>query len=105
MAARRRGRRNRNQRRSRKPQHHQLARGRGFWGDEDKLPPFEPNVRITDDPAALVRSLGTPTLPGHEKWAEPYFAHTYNRAVTMAGALAAAGGLIEPEELVEELGE
>jgi hypothetical protein len=34
-----------------------------------------------------------------------YFTAIYDRAVSLSGALAAAAGLIEPQELAEELGE
>jgi len=75
----------------------------GFWGDPAALPPASLHVRISDDPAAIARSLGPPPLPGHQKIAEHYFAAVYDRAVTLAGALAAAGGLLTQEELEEEL--
>ncbi len=78
--------------------------GAGFWGDVEKLPPAQPDIRITATPDALPRSLGAPPLTGHEKIATHYFTAIYERAVTTAGALAAAGGLIEPDDLVEELG-
>jgi hypothetical protein len=74
-----------------------------FWGDASQLPVAERGVEITDDPAAVPRSLGHPPLPGHEGIAEHYFTAVYDRAVTTAGALAAAGGLIDPEVLVDEL--
>lgn len=77
--------------------------GTSFWGDPSRLPPAQPDVRITDDPAAVPRSLGPPPLPGHESIADHYFAVVYDRAVTTAGALAAAGGMIDPEALGEEL--
>jgi hypothetical protein len=35
-------------------------------------------------------------LPGHETAAEHYFAVVYAKAVGLAGALAAAGGLLAP---------
>ncbi len=73
----------------------------GFWGEPSALPTAPQHVRITADPSATVRSLGPPPLPGHEVIAEHYFAAVYDRAVTLAGALAAVGGLIEPEELQE----
>ena len=76
--------------------------GAGFWGDVAKLPEARPDIRITDDPAAVPRSLGPPPLPGHEAIAEHYFAAVYERAVMLAGALAAAGGLIEPEALLDD---
>lgn len=77
--------------------------GAGFWGDAEKLPQAQPDIRITEQPDAVVRSLGPPPLPGHEKIAEHYFTAVYDRAVMIAGALGAAGGLIEPDELAEEL--
>jgi hypothetical protein len=78
---------------------HDAAR---FWGDPALLPEVSQDVRITDDPAAVPRSLGPPPLPGHEVIAEQYFGVVYDRAVTTAGLLAAAGGLIDAEDLVDE---
>jgi len=60
------------------------------------------DVRITDAPAAVPRSLGLPPLPGHEAVAEHYFTVVYERAVATAGALAAAGGLIDLDAVVDE---
>lgn len=77
----------------------------GFWGDPGKLPPAVPDVRITPEPAVVPHSLGPPPLPGHETIAEHYFTAIYDRAVNVSGALAAAAGLIQPEELAEELGD
>lgn len=74
-----------------------------FWGDPEKLPSRGDDIRITDDPSAVPRSLGTPPLPGQEAIAQHYFRAVYDRAVTTAGALAAAGGLIDPETLAEEI--
>ncbi len=76
-----------------------------FWGDADRLPEVRTDIRITEDPAAVPRSLGRPPLPGHEQIAEHYFTAVYDRAVATAGALAAAGGLIDPEALAEEYGD
>jgi hypothetical protein len=73
-----------------------------FWGDASLLPEASQDVRITDDPSAVSRSLGPPPLPGHEVIAEQYFGVVYDRAVTTAGLLAAAGGLIDAEDLVDE---
>ena len=36
-----------------------------FWGDADALPEARDDIRITQDPSAVVRSLGRPPLPGH----------------------------------------
>jgi hypothetical protein len=76
-----------------------------FWGDPAALPTPQTDVRITDDPSAVPRSLGAPPLPGHEAIAEHYFRVVFERAVTTAGALAAAGGLIDPDALMDELEE
>jgi hypothetical protein len=93
-------RRNRKRRpRTEGPRNHDV----GFWGDPEQLPEPTQDVRITDDAAAVARSLGAPPLPGHERIASHYFTVVYERAVTTAGALAAAGGLIDPEALTEEL--
>lgn len=72
--------------------------GAGFWGDVSRLPEPKAEVRISDDPAAVVRSLGTPPLPGHEIIAEAYFAAVYDRVVSLAGALATAAGLATADE-------
>jgi hypothetical protein len=74
----------------------------GFWGEPDALPAMARDVRITDDPAAVPRSLGMPPLPGHEAVAEHYFTVVYERAVATAGALAAAGGLIDLNAVIDE---
>ena len=52
-------------------------------------------ISVTPDPTSTVRSLGKPPLNGRETVAEHYFEAVYTRAVAMAGALAAAGGLLE----------
>ena len=73
-----------------------------YWGDNSKLPDPTSDIRITTDPSAVVRSLGRPPLPGNEHASEAYFTAVYGRAVGLASALAAAGDLIEPEELMGE---
>lgn len=94
-----------------RPSQHQSSRertrkrtvdGPEFWGDPTKLPPARKDVRITDDPHAVPRSLGEPPLPHQREIAEHYFAAVYQRAVATAGALAAAGGLIQLDEVVDE---
>ncbi len=91
--------------RQRAPEREQAA-GRndpaGFWGETEQLPTLHRDVRITDDPAAVPRSLGVPPLPGHEAVAEHYFTVVYERAVATAGALAAAGGLIDLNAVVDD---
>lgn len=70
-----------------------------FWGDASELPGIPEDLSLTDDPAAVPRSLGTPPLAGQESVADHYLAAVYERAVRIAGALGAAGGLIDPAEL------
>lgn len=110
MSARNRSRRRRSRsRNSGSPQRAQRRTQRSdaaaFWGDPTDLPAVKNEVRITAEPDAVPRSLGQPPLPGHENVAEHYFAAVYDRAVTTAGALAAAGGMIDPDTLADELGQ
>jgi hypothetical protein len=76
--------------------------GPGFWGDPTKLPSAPLEVRIAQDPAAVPQSLGPPPLPGHEVIAQHYFGVVYDRAVTLAFARTAGGGLIQPHQLADE---
>lgn len=80
----------------------QRQTGAGFWGETDQLPAAVADVRLTEDPAAVVRSLGQPPLAGHEVIAEAYFTAVYDRATALAGALATAAGLISDEESADD---
>lgn len=86
--------------RNRRP--NKSSAGVTFWGDPANLPAPSADVRMTDAPSAVPRSLGPAPLPGHEAIAEHYFSAVYDRAVATAGALAAAGGLIDPLTLVDD---
>lgn len=77
--------------------------GAAFWGDTSMLPTLPNDIRMTAEASAVPRSLGPPPLPGHEAVAGHYFNAVYQRAVTTAGALAAAGGLIDPEALLGDV--
>jgi hypothetical protein len=72
--------------------------GREFWGvdnpDEDPPAPIRPS----DDPTAMIRSLGPPPLPSRETVAEHYFTAVYDKAASLAVALAAASGLLDVSE-------
>jgi len=68
-----------------------------FWGDVSLAEREEPPVYISADPAAVVRSLGSPPLSGHETVAEHYFDAVYERSVGLASALAAAADLLDEE--------
>ena len=80
----------------------QRQTGAGFWGEPEQLPESVPDVRVSEDPAAVVRSLGQPPLAGHEIIAEAYFTAVYDRATALAGALATAAGLISVEESADD---
>lgn len=68
--------------------------GVAFWGDDATLPDMTERVVLTDDPAAVPRSLGHPPLPGNEVIASNYFEAVHMRAVQFGGALAASAGLL-----------
>lgn len=71
-----------------------------FWGDADLLAEVpESKANITTNPSAVVHSLGRPPLSGQQNASELYFTAVYDRAVNLAAALAAAGNLIEAEDL------
>ena len=74
---------------------------RAFWGDEAKLPTFDGEVRITNDATAVVTSLGRVPLSGSETIAEHYFEAVLERSVMLGSALAAAGGLVEVDDLTD----
>jgi hypothetical protein len=69
-----------------------------FWGDPSLEVPAPRPIEVSDDPASVVRSLGPPPLAGQERAAEAAFELLYDRAVSLAGALAAAGGLLADDE-------
>lgn len=71
---------------------------RAFWGDPAKLPVDEGKVAIATNPSAVVESLGKPPLSGQETAAKHHFDAVYERAVFMAGALAAASDLVIDDE-------
>jgi hypothetical protein len=68
---------------------------RDFWGGEQGEPDAPGLIRPSDDPTAMIRSLGAPPFPGGETIAEHYFAAVYQKAATLATALAAASGLLD----------
>jgi hypothetical protein len=75
--------------------------GREFWGTDnrDEEPPA--SIRPSDDPTAMIRSLGPPPLPSRETVAEHYFVAVYDKAASLAVALAAASSLLDTAELEE----
>jgi len=71
---------------------------RDFWGHDTNEEPAPERIRPSEDPAALIQSLGPPPLPGGEAVAEHYFAATYQKAASLAIALAAASDLLDLDE-------
>ena len=66
-----------------------------FWHGTVQIPQTTDRIQVTEDPAAVVRSLGPAPLGGREAVAEHYFEAVYQRSVSMASALAAAADLID----------
>lgn len=68
-----------------------------FWGAAaESAEPVTP-VRPTADPAALVRSLGSPPLAVDSSVVDRHLTAVYEEAVRAATALAAANGLLADE--------
>jgi hypothetical protein len=89
--------------RRRKPAARPAAKGRkptsmrDFWGVDREVDPPE-LIRPSDDPTAMIRSLGPPPLPSRETVAEHYFVAVYEKATALATALAAASDLLDTGE-------
>jgi hypothetical protein len=79
---------------TRAPARRRPATGRDFWGIDDSAEDSVEVIRPIDDPAAVIKSLGTPPVQGFETAAEQYFAAICDKAVALAVALAAANGLL-----------
>ena len=71
---------------------------RNFWGNADTFDDEPELIRPSDEPTAMLQSLGPPQLPGGDTIAVHYFAAVYQRAAAMAVALAAASGLLDDED-------
>ena len=78
-------------------------RGQAFWGDHLRLPEPITDIKVADEPAAVVHSLGPPPLQGREEIAKHYFTAVYDRITTVAGAVAGAAGIVEVEDLFERV--
>jgi len=68
-----------------------------FWGAEVDEP-IAPFVRPSQDPTALLRSLGPIPLTVQEKLAAAQLLAVYEKAAQVATAVAAAAGLVEVDE-------
>jgi hypothetical protein len=74
------------------------ATGNNFWGTEATTDDIPASITPSDNPAAMVASLGPPPIPGHETSALHYFDAVYAKAAGLAIALAAASGLLSTSE-------
>jgi hypothetical protein len=88
-------RRRRGRRRSHGPRNPDL------WRASQPLDAPQPIIPATD-PAAVLRSLGTPPLQGHGALVDYYLATVVERAAGVAAALAATAGLLGSAEADEE---
>ena len=68
-----------------------------FWGT-DVDGPIAPFIRPSEEPTALLRSLGPIPLTVQEKLAAAQLHAVYEKATQMATAVAAAANLIETDE-------
>ena len=78
------------------------ATGGDFWGTDSTVDELPDAITPSDDPAAMITSLGPPPIPGHETAAQHYFDAVYAKAGALAIALAAASGLLVTDEGDEE---
>jgi len=77
---------------------HAGARPADLWRQVPALDDPQPIVPAKD-PAAVLRSLGTPPLQGHGALVDYYLATVVERAAGVAAALAATAGLLgSPDE-------
>jgi len=74
------------------------ATGANFWGNDDATDDLPEVITPSDDPAAMISSLGPPPIPGHETAAQHYFEAVYAKAGALAIALAAASGLLVTDD-------
>src|SRR3954465_5802997 len=78
------------------------ARQHNLWREAPVLEDPEP-IMPAKDPAAVLRSLGTPPLQGHGALVDYYLATLVERAAGVAAALAAPAGVLgSPEDQDEE---
>jgi len=76
-------------------------RNADLWRQSQPLDDPQPIIPA-NDPAAVLRSLGTPPLQGHGALVDYYLATVVERAAGVAAALAATAGLLGSAEGDEE---
>lgn len=78
---------------SQKKQNADRAASRKFWGEP--FPDDPEPVRMSDEPSAMMMSLGEPPLRNNETSAQQTFVLVYHRAAQLALLAATAAGLDE----------
>jgi hypothetical protein len=73
------------------------ARANDLWRSTPPIDEVHPIIPAKD-PAAVLRSLGTPPLQGHGALVDYYLATVVERASGVAAALAATAGLLGSPE-------
>jgi hypothetical protein len=79
------------------------ARHGELWRQTPQLDEARPIIPAKD-PAAVLRSLGTPPLQGHGALVDYYLATVVERAAGVATALAATAGVLGSVEAEEDEG-
>jgi hypothetical protein len=85
-----------------RPSRRRAAPTRDFWSGAPVEDEPVALIRPSDDPTAMIQSLGPPPFPGGETIAQHYFSAVYQKAATLAIALAAASGLLDATDLYED---
>ena len=75
----------------------QESKQHSFWQGDAPLPETPPDIDVTADPGAVIRSLGPAPLEGIEDASKKYFEGLYQRSVGLASALASAADLVSEE--------
>ena len=71
---------------------------REFWHGASALPDSPAKIHVTEEAAAVIRSLGDPPLAWQSESAEHYFEAVYQRSVALASALAAAAEMVGDDD-------
>ncbi len=69
-----------------------------FWGTEHPVPTVIEPFRVTASPIALVQSLGTVPVAGHDELARKNLALIITKSSGVATALAATSGLLDVDD-------
>jgi hypothetical protein len=75
---------------------------RDFWGADEAEQADLELIQVAQVPTTMVLSLGPPPLPGHDQLAEHYFTAVYDKASSLATALAATADLLDFDSLDDE---